>query len=84
MIANFGAELLFIAMLALTPTAGNMFVLFAAFFGIGETVVHTIFSIVVACAFSGPMGEKELYTPLASPLPGARFCPSAYSACIGS
>lgn len=62
MITNFGAELLFIAMLALTPTAGNMFVLFAAFFGIGETVVHTIFSIV-SLRHYGPMGERTLYTP---------------------
>ena len=62
MVTNFGAELLFIAMLALTPAAGNMFVVFAAVFGIGETVAHTIFS-VASLRHYAPMGKRTIYSP---------------------
>lgn len=62
MITNFGAELLFIAMTFLTPVLGNKGVVFAAFFGIGETLVHTIFSIVTLKAYRS-RGKKTLYSP---------------------
>ena len=47
MITNFGAELLFIALAFLTPVLGNKGVIFAIFFSIGETFVHTFFSFVI-------------------------------------
>lgn len=62
MITNFGAELLFIAMLAFAPMAGNMFIVFTAFFGIGETIAHTVFSVISLKHYK-PMGKRTLYTP---------------------
>ncbi len=62
MITNFGAEVLFIVMLALTPMAGNMFVVFMAFFGIGETLAHTIFTVASLRHYRGA-GMRAPYTP---------------------
>ena len=62
MITNFGAEVLFIVMLALTPVAGNMFVVFMAFFGIGETLAHTVFT-VASLKHYREAGMRAPYTP---------------------
>ena len=62
MITNFGAELLFIALTFLTPILGNKGVVFAIFFGIGETLVHTVFSIVTLNHYKSK-GKKTLYSP---------------------
>lgn len=62
MIANFGAEVLFIAMLALTPAAGNMFVVFMAFFGVGEALVHTAFT-AASLRHYREAGMRAPYTP---------------------
>lgn len=62
MITNFGAELLFIALTFLTPVLGNKAVVFAAFFGIGETIAHTIFSIITLKHYRSK-GKKTLYSP---------------------
>ena len=62
MITNFGAELLFIALTFLTPILGNKGIIFTMFFGIGETLVHTIFSIVTLNYYKSK-GKKTLYSP---------------------
>ena len=62
MITNFGTELLFIALTFLTPMLGNKGVVFTMFFGIGETFVHTIFSIVTLNHYKSK-GKKTLYSP---------------------
>ena len=62
MITNFGAEVLFIALTFLTPVLGNKGVVFAAFFGIGETLAHTIFSVVTLKHYKAK-GKKTLYSP---------------------
>ena len=62
MITNFGAELLFIALTFLTPILGNKGVIFAVFFGLGETFVHTIFSIAALHHYKS-RGKKTLYSP---------------------
>ncbi|MBQ7896732.1 MAG: HXXEE domain-containing protein [Oscillospiraceae bacterium] len=62
MITNFGAELMFIALTFITPLLGNKGVVFVIFFGIGETLVHTVFSFVTLKHYQ-PMGKKTLYTP---------------------
>lgn len=62
MITNFGAELLFIALTFLTPYLGNKGVVFAAFFGVGETLAHTIFSVVTLLHYKAK-GKKTLYSP---------------------
>ena len=62
MITNFGAEVLFIVMLALTPVAGNMFVVFMAFFGIGETLAHIVFT-VASLKHYREAGMRAPYTP---------------------
>lgn len=62
MITNFGAELLFIALTFLAPILGNVVVVFAVFFGIGETVMHTVFSIVSLRHYAAK-GKKTLYSP---------------------
>ncbi|NHM15057.1 HXXEE domain-containing protein [Xiamenia xianingshaonis] len=62
MITNFGAEILFIAMLVFTPIAGNMFVVFMAFFGIGETIAHTVFTAASLRCYRAA-GMRAPYTP---------------------
>ena len=62
MITNFGAELAFIAFTFLTPYLGNKALVFAIFFGFGETLVHTVFSIVTLRHYR-PKGKKTLYSP---------------------
>ena len=62
MITNFGAELLLIILTFITPMLGNKGVVFAVFFGIGETVVHTIFSIITLNHYKSK-GKKTLYSP---------------------
>ena len=62
MITNFGAELLFIILTILAPTLGNKVIVFAAIFGIGETIAHTIFSIVTLNHYRS-MGKRTLYSP---------------------
>ena len=62
MITNFGAELLFIVLTFLTPVLGNKGVVFAIVFGIGETVVHTVFSVVTLNYYQSK-GKKTLYSP---------------------
>ena len=62
MITNFGAELLLIVLTFITPMLGNKGVVFAVFFGIGETVVHTIFSIITLNHYKSK-GKKTLYSP---------------------
>ena len=59
MITNFGAELLLIVLTFITPMLGNKGVVFAVFFGIGETVVHTIFSIITLNHYKSK-GKKTL------------------------
>lgn len=62
MITNFGAEILFIVLTFGTPMIGNKGVVFAAVFGVGETIAHTIFSIATL-KFYRSKGKKTLYTP---------------------
>ena len=62
MITNFGAELLFIALTFLTPSLGNKGLIFVIIFGIGETFVHTVFSIVTLHHYKSK-GKKTLYSP---------------------
>ncbi len=62
MITNFGAELLLILLTFVTPMLGNKGIVFAVFFGIGETVVHTIFSIIALNHYKSK-GKKTLYSP---------------------
>ncbi len=62
MITNFGAELMFIVLTFMTPMLGNKGMIFIIFFGIGETLVHTIFSFVTL-KYYHPFGKKTLYTP---------------------
>ncbi|MBO7675388.1 MAG: HXXEE domain-containing protein [Atopobiaceae bacterium] len=62
MITNFGAEVMFIAMLVFTPVAGNMFVVFMAFFGIGETIAHTAFTVATLRHYKAA-GMRSPYTP---------------------
>ena len=62
MITNFGAELAVIALTFFTPYLGNKALVFAVFFGFGETLVHTIFSIVTLRHYR-PKGKKTLYSP---------------------
>ena len=62
MVTNFGAEILFIVLTFLTPTLGNKGVVFAAVFGIGETIAHTIFS-TVTLKYYRPKGKKTMYSP---------------------
>ena len=62
MITNFGAELLFIVLTFLTPSLGNKGVIFVVFFGVGETFVHTVFSIVALSHYKAK-GKKTLYSP---------------------
>ena len=62
MITNFGAEILFIAMLWLMPVAGNMLVVFMAFFGIGETIAHTVFTVASLRHYRAA-GMRVPYTP---------------------
>ncbi|MCM1104676.1 MAG: HXXEE domain-containing protein [Clostridium sp.] len=62
MITNLGAEILFIVLTILTPQLGNKGVVFLIFFGVGETLVHTVFSIVTLRQYR-PKGKKTLYSP---------------------
>lgn len=62
MITNFGAEAIFIALTFLTPVLGNKGVVFAAIFGVGETLVHTVFSVVTLRHYKAK-GKKTLYSP---------------------
>ena len=62
MVTNFGAELLLIVLTFITPMLGNKGVVFAVVFGIGETVMHTVFSIVTYNHYKGK-GKKTLYSP---------------------
>ena len=62
MVTNFGAEILFIALTFLTPMLGNKGVIFVIFFGIGETFVHTLFSIITYRHYKSK-GKKTLYSP---------------------
>lgn len=62
MITNFGAEILFIVLTFLTPILGNKGVVFAAVFGIGETIAHTIFSIITL-KYYRKKGKRTVYTP---------------------
>ncbi|MBQ9708482.1 MAG: HXXEE domain-containing protein [Firmicutes bacterium] len=62
MITNFGAELLFILLTFITPLIGNKGVVFIIFFGIGETIVHTVFSILSYSHYRAS-GKKTLYSP---------------------
>lgn len=62
MVTNFGAELLFILLTFLTPMLGNKGLIFIIFFGIGETVVHTVFSIITYRHYRSK-GKKTLYSP---------------------
>ena len=62
MITNLGAEILFIILTFLTPILDNKGVIFVVFFGIGETFVHTIFSIVTLNHYKSK-GKKTLYSP---------------------
>ncbi len=62
MITNFGAEILFIAMLLLMPLAGNLLVVFMAFFGIGETIAHTVFTVASLKHYKAA-GMRAPYTP---------------------
>lgn len=62
MITNFGAEILFIALLILTPVLGNKGVIFTIFFGIGETIAHSIFSLLTLKAYR-PVGKRTIYSP---------------------
>lgn len=62
MLTNFGAELLLIILTFITPMLGNKGVVFTVFFGIGETVVHTIFSIITLNYYKSK-GKKTLYSP---------------------
>ena len=62
MITNFGAEVMFIAMLFFTPAAGNMFVVFMTFFGIGETIAHTVFTAASLRHYRAA-GMRSPYTP---------------------
>lgn len=62
MITNFGAEILFIALTFLTPMLGNKGVIFVIFFGIGETIAHTVFSTLTYRQYKSK-GKKTLYSP---------------------
>lgn len=62
MITNFGAELLFILITFMTPVLGNKGLIFVIVFGIGETVVHTIFSIITLIHYKSK-GKRTLYSP---------------------
>ncbi len=62
MVTNFGAEILFIVLTFLTPMLGNKGVIFVIFFGIGETFVHTLFSIITYRHYKSK-GKKTLYSP---------------------
>ncbi len=62
MITNFGAELLFIALTFLAPLLGNIVLVFAIVFGIGETIAHTIFSILTLKLYKAK-GKRTLYSP---------------------
>ena len=62
MITNFGAEVLFIVLTFLTPALGNKAIVFAAFFGVGETIAHTVFSIVTLRYYRS-RGKKTIYSP---------------------
>lgn len=62
MITNLGAEILFIALTFLTPYLGNKPVVFAIFFCLGETLVHTIFSVLVYKTYRSK-GKRTLYSP---------------------
>ena len=62
MVTNFGAEILFIALTFLTPMLGNKGVIFIIFFGIGETFVHTLFSVLTYRHYRSK-GKKTLYSP---------------------
>ena len=81
MITNFGAELLFIVLTFLTPALGNKGVVFAVVFGIGETFVHTIFSIVALNHYKSK-GKKRCILPAWS-LHGAYCWKSVYTVFIG-
>ena len=62
MVTNFGAEVMFIALTFLTPMLGNKGVVFIIFFGIGETFVHTLFSVLTYREYKSK-GKKTLYSP---------------------
>lgn len=62
MITNLGAEILFIVLTILILRLGNKGVVFLIFFGVGETLVHTVFSIVTLRQYR-PKGKKTLYSP---------------------
>ncbi len=62
MITNFGAEVMFITFLFLLPVLGNKIIVFAVFFGIGETIAHTLFSIVTLKHYRAK-GKRTLYSP---------------------
>lgn len=62
MITNFGAELLLIALTFATPMLGNKGLVFLIFFGFGETLVHTLFSVITLNHYK-PKGKKTLYSP---------------------
>lgn len=62
MITNLGAEILFIALTFLTPYLGNKVVVFSILFCLGESIVHTIFSVLVLKAYRSK-GKRTLYSP---------------------
>ena len=62
MVTNFGAEIMFIVLTFLTPMLGNKVVIFIIFFGIGETFVHTLFSVLTYRHYRSK-GKKTLYSP---------------------
>ncbi len=62
MVTNFGAEILFIVLTFLTPMLGNKVVIFLIFFGIGETFVHTLFSVITFRHYRSK-GKRTLYSP---------------------
>ncbi len=62
MITNLGAEILFIVLTFMTPYLGNKVLIFIIFFGIGETLVHTILSIIAYQHYESK-GKRTLYSP---------------------
>ncbi len=62
MITNFGAEILFIILTFVTPILGNKGTVFVIFFGIGETFVHTVLSVVTLRHYKSK-DKKTLYSP---------------------
>lgn len=62
MITNFGVEVLLIIATFLMPVLGGKALVFIIFFGCGETLVHTIFSIKTYRYYKSK-GKRTLYSP---------------------